>query len=156
MSLLSSLLFCVTTFLSIYTLKYYKWNNRLPGYESFQGTGQQNIDPDKAAFSMAPHDEEAYAPVHAADHDDDHDDHGYGANPFTDASNSSQVNDPYATVHSTHSQSSHNPFDSEVDYHAGSQYGSSVGGYAPPTAHDDYDEHTPAQFPAANYDRTMR
>jgi hypothetical protein len=66
----------VTTFFSIWTLKYYQFNNRLPGYDRTQ-LNNQNIDPDKAAFSLAPHDEESYAPVNAADHD--HDDHNDGS-----------------------------------------------------------------------------
>ncbi|KAJ2968642.1 hypothetical protein NUW58_g10180 [Xylaria curta] len=49
-----------TTLISTYTLRYYQQNGDLPGYEKL-GAGQ-NIDPDKAAFSMAPHDEEAYTP----------------------------------------------------------------------------------------------
>ncbi|KAH8882784.1 hypothetical protein GQ53DRAFT_700276 [Thozetella sp. PMI_491] len=168
------LLFAGTTFLSIYSLKYYEWNNRLPGYD--RGSAEvQNIDPDKAAFSMAPHDEEAYAPVSGQDHEE-HDTSygGAGLDPYAGPSGS-QVSDPYATVHSTNSQASYgansqasygannqenpfrqdNPFDGEPEYH-GSHYGSQVGGYAQPTAQDDYDDHRPAQFPAANYDRTVR
>ena len=160
--------------MSIYTLKYYQWNNRLPGYDR-AGAPAQNIDPDKAAFSMAPHDEEAYAPISGNDHDDHHADHdtSYGGsgvgstNPYGGASGS-QAADPFGTMHSTHSQGSYgnapenpfrqdNPFDNESDYHGGTHYGSQVGSsYAAPTAHDDYDAHAPAQFPTANYDRTVR
>lgn len=69
--------------MSIYSLQYYNWNGRLPGYDKVKlhSRGDANdpsaIDPDKAAFSMAPHDEEAaYGPVHADDHD--HDGNGGG------------------------------------------------------------------------------
>ncbi len=155
----------MTTFLSIYSVKYYQRNNRLPGYDR-TGPQSQNIDPDKAAFSMAPHDEEAYAPINANDHQD-HEEHdgGYGGagaqGPYAGPS------DPYATVHSTHSQVSYggapqenpfrqeNPFENESEYHHDSQYGSQLSGYAPPTAQDDYEDHRPAQFPAAPYDRTV-
>ncbi|KJK93439.1 hypothetical protein H633G_02640 [Metarhizium anisopliae BRIP 53284] len=42
----------------------------LPGYDNrkLRG-GDSNIDPDKAAFSMAPHDEEAYERVNMDDHE---------------------------------------------------------------------------------------
>ncbi|KAB5545704.1 hypothetical protein GE09DRAFT_216947 [Coniochaeta sp. 2T2.1] len=78
------LFFCITTFLSIYTVKFYEWNGRLPGYD--KGITAQNIDPDKAAFSMAPHDEEAYTHVPMNDHE--HDD------PYA-AGGPSGVSDPY-------------------------------------------------------------
>ncbi|CCC13308.1 hypothetical protein SMACR_06599 [Sordaria macrospora] len=77
------LFFCVTTFLSIYTLMYYKWNNRLPGYDNLHARNQ-NIDPDKAAFSLAPHDEEAYAPVNVNDRDDEHSQIGGGIGGHSD------------------------------------------------------------------------
>lgn len=66
------LLFCATTVLSIYSVKYHEWNGRLPGYEH-PSAGGQNIDPDKAAFSTNMHDEEAYAHIPMNDQDD-HDD----------------------------------------------------------------------------------
>lgn len=81
--LIFSLFFCVTTFLSIYTLMYYKWNNRLPGYDNLHARNQ-NIDPDKAAFSLAPHDEEAYAPVNMNDRDDEHSQIGGGIGGHSD------------------------------------------------------------------------
>jgi hypothetical protein len=79
-SLAPSLLFAITTFLSIYTLKYFDWNSTLPGYDGVVSRKQQPhdpSDPDVAAFSLAPHgDEEAYAPLGMNDRDhDDHDDH---------------------------------------------------------------------------------
>jgi hypothetical protein len=87
----------VTTFFSIWTLKYYQFNNRLPGYDRTQ-LNNQNIDPDKAAFSLAPHDEESYAPVNAADHD--HDDHNdgplYGSGGAGGAGARSDYSDPYS------------------------------------------------------------
>lgn len=68
----------MTTAISVYTLRYYRFHNRLPGYDKLQ-LQNQNHDPDKAAFSMAPGDEEAYAHVpmnDGAHHDHDHDDAG--------------------------------------------------------------------------------
>ncbi|KAK0615992.1 hypothetical protein B0T17DRAFT_497284 [Bombardia bombarda] len=180
------LFFCVTTFLSIYTLKYYQWNHRLPGYDKGAGSSAQNIDPDKAAFSMTPHDEEAYAPVNLSDRDDDthmgaHSD--YSADPYGAPGGGSHVgSDPFVggggggtshvgTVSSygglndnPFRQDNSNPFESDTEYRpAGSSIhsglglgggGSGVGGYAAPSAHDDYDDG--ARFPNANYDRIAR
>ncbi|KAK3945106.1 hypothetical protein QBC46DRAFT_133627 [Diplogelasinospora grovesii] len=158
------LFFCVTTFLSIYTLKYYQWNNRLPGYGN-KDSKAQNIDPDKAAFSMTPHDEEAYAPVDMNDHDADHDESAYGGAP-------SHVSDPYASTSVVGSQVSNssygaptenpfrqdNPFDSDTEYHSSGQSIVASGGrYAPPSVNDEYeDDNRPARFPAASYDRIER
>ncbi|EHA51531.1 hypothetical protein MCOR27_004223 [Pyricularia oryzae] len=67
------LFFAGSTFFSIYSLKYYQFHGKLPGYDRIGGGGtSQNIDPDKAAFSMAPHGDDAYAPIHGDDHDQHH------------------------------------------------------------------------------------
>lgn len=160
------LFFCVTTFFSIWTLKYYQWNNRLPGYDRAQ-LGSQNIDPDKAAFSLAPHDEEAYAPVNMADHDHDHDDHHDGSH-YGGGGARSDYSDPYgpgagsqvgasSTVSSYHDnpfrqQEARNPFDNDTEYHSG-RVSAAGGRYAPSTAADPYED---ASFPHANYDRIER
>ncbi|KAL2018036.1 hypothetical protein VTK56DRAFT_1352 [Thermocarpiscus australiensis] len=174
------LFFGVTTFFSVWTLKYYQWNNRLPGYDRAQLTSQ-NIDPDKAAFSLAPHDEEAYAPVNMDDHDHDHD-HGHDGIPHyggggggaaaASAGPRSDYSDPYgapggsqvgSTVSSAYQDNpfrqhdADNPFDTDTEYHSGRL--SAAGRYAPPTAADEFgddDEARPARFPPANYDRIER
>ncbi|KAI0123047.1 hypothetical protein BJ170DRAFT_123234 [Xylariales sp. AK1849] len=157
-----------TTFISAYTLQYYSFNGTLPGYDNVGPRAHQNIDPDKAAFSMAPHDEEAYAPVHGEDHDADH--HGdrpyngdsYHSRPMFDSE--SEYHPPHSTTPAPHD----NPFDNTYRPHStsphndpySSGYGASssdVGGpriYAPPSA-EEYDDGRPAQFPTANYDRTL-
>jgi hypothetical protein len=138
-------------------------NGRLPGYDKARlGGTSQNIDPDKAAFSMAPHDDDAYAPVNMNDHDHRDEETGYGGG-YGVPSNG-YGSDPYQS-----SQHQDNPFDdhnhsygrpqqtSPFDDHAAADYRphSGQGGgrpYAPPSA-EDYVDDRPAQFPAGNYDR---
>jgi hypothetical protein len=76
--ILRSLLFGVTTFMSLYGVFYFRRTGNLPGAAQ---TGFQNIDPDAEAFSTAPNEDE-YAPVGLHDHDpkDDHheEDYRYG------------------------------------------------------------------------------
>ena len=164
----------MTTFFSIWTLKYYQWNNRLPGYDRAQ-LNNQNIDPDKAAFSMAPHDEEAYAPVNVNDHDHDHDDHldgshygGAGASVVGGGGARSDYSDPYgagtashvggaSTVSSYHDnpfrQQEANPFDSHETEYSSASMSAAGGRYAAPTATDGFED---ARFPHADYDRITR
>ncbi|RWA13567.1 hypothetical protein EKO27_g1564 [Xylaria grammica] len=160
-----TLAWALSTLISAYTLRYYQQNGDLPGYEKIGNN--QNIDPDKAAFSMAPHDEEAYAPINMDDHhhDDVHDDHhdrpydpdSFGSRPIYEAETSYQP-------HHTSSPAPHeNPFDNSYRPHSASPnpdpfanpYAVSGGPkiYAPPT--DDYDDGRPVQFPSGNYDRTL-
>ncbi|TRX96265.1 hypothetical protein FHL15_002989 [Xylaria flabelliformis] len=155
----------LSTLISAYTLRFYQQNGDLPGYEKIGSS--QNIDPDKAAFSMAPHDEEAYAPINMDDHHDDaHDDlsrpydpDSFGSRPVYEAESS-------YTPHHTSSPAPHeNPFDNSYRTHSSvspqpgpfaDPYAAPSGGpkiYAPPA--DDYDDGRPAQFPSANYDRTL-
>jgi hypothetical protein len=156
-----TLLFGGTTFLSGYTLQYYKFHGTLPGYDSRQIHDGGNIDPDKAAFSMAPHDEEAYERVHMDDHDavgpssstsyggaGAYSDNQYGnANPYS----ADDYDDPnrYGALPPRNNAM----FDSDLEYSSGANQ-------APPRQSSPYggaqayDE--PAQFPAANYDRTIR
>ncbi|CAK7220075.1 hypothetical protein SBRCBS47491_004066 [Sporothrix bragantina] len=74
----NTIFFGVTTFFSLYSLKYYQFNGHLPGYEnSGSKGGGQNIDPDMAAFSTNMHDDEPYARVNNMDPDYDHDHNDY-------------------------------------------------------------------------------
>ncbi|KAI6090768.1 hypothetical protein F4821DRAFT_9937 [Hypoxylon rubiginosum] len=156
--------FIATTAVSVYTLRYYRQTESLPGYENL-GTNQ-NIDPDKAAFSMAPHDEEAYAPVQMDDHHDDHHSGPYDPDSFAPRFD----NDTTYRPHSTSPAPLENPFDNAYRTHSqspahsaaqsdpyGDPYGSTSSRphiYAPPVA-EDYDDDRPVQFPSANYDRTL-
>lgn len=164
LTICNSLFFAVTTFISIYTVKYFKWNGTLPGYENIKPRAH-NIDPDKAAFSMAPHDEEAYAPVGMNDQDNDHrgslhpDEHDY---------DSTVAGGSHVGAYSDHGSYGRrdgrgaqenpfghdNPFESDTEYHSQQQGGGHI--YAPPSVHDDYDDDRPAHFPAADYDRVTR
>ncbi|KAI1377286.1 hypothetical protein F4677DRAFT_415847 [Hypoxylon crocopeplum] len=153
-----------TTAVSVYTLRYYQRTDSLPGYDRL-GSGQ-NIDPDKAAFSMAPHDEEAYAPVQMDDH---HDDHAHHETPYDPDSFGGRFdNDTTYRPHSTSPAPHENPFDNayrthshspahSADAYGADPYGSATSRphiYAPPVA-EDYDDDRPVQFPSANYDRTL-
>ncbi|KAI3323200.1 hypothetical protein HD806DRAFT_104137 [Xylariaceae sp. AK1471] len=162
-----TLAWILSTLISAYTLRYYQHNGDLPGYEKI--SNQQNIDPDKAAFSMAPHDEEAYAPVNMDDHHDDvHDDYNsrpydpdsLGARPVYEAETS------YQPQHTSSPAPHENPFDNSYRTHGSTSphpdpfsdpYAAPAAGpkmYAPPVA-EDYDDGRPVQFPSANYDRTL-
>ncbi|KAI0525313.1 hypothetical protein F5B22DRAFT_333223 [Xylaria bambusicola] len=158
----------LSTLVSTYTLRYYQQNGDLPGYEKMGS--HQNIDPDKAAFSMAPHDEEAYAPINMDDHHDDHDDHSsrpYDPDAFGSlGSRPNYETETSYTPHHTSSPAPHeNPFDNSYRTHGSvsphpdpfsNAYATHTGPqiYAPPAA-DDYDDGRPVQFPTANYDRTL-
>ncbi|KAG9235407.1 hypothetical protein BJ875DRAFT_272380 [Amylocarpus encephaloides] len=91
------LLWALTTLMSLYGVVYYKREGYLPGASRAPHNAQQ-IDPDKEAFSTAPHDE--YAPVHNIDdHDVLHDNNetaipAYGANSSSPHFGSSS-NSPY-------------------------------------------------------------
>jgi hypothetical protein len=56
--------------MSFYGLIYFRKNGSLPGGSRIP-TNASMIDPDREAFSTAPHDDE-YAPVHMNDKDDPH------------------------------------------------------------------------------------
>ncbi|CAG8962211.1 hypothetical protein HYFRA_00005264 [Hymenoscyphus fraxineus] len=80
------LLWVLTTLMSLYGVVYYKREGYLPGASRAPHNAQQ-IDPDKEAFSTAPHDE--YAPVHnidEQDHDDIHNTGNVGGPQYNDAS----------------------------------------------------------------------
>jgi len=63
------LFFILTSAISLYGVSYYKRNGTLPGAPVRSNAAM--IDPDKEAFSTAPHGEE-YAPVHDNELDDNH------------------------------------------------------------------------------------
>lgn len=153
--------------MSGYTLQYYKFHGTLPGYDSRQ-INDGNIDPDKAAFSMAPHDEEAYERVNMDDHDNGPsgssayggagaytDNMGGGAqygsaNPYS----ADDYDDPnrYGALPPRNNAM----FDSDLEYSSGAnppppRQSSPYGGAAGSAAYDE-----PAQFPSGNYDRTIR
>ncbi|KAI1811913.1 hypothetical protein GGS20DRAFT_560748 [Poronia punctata] len=156
----------LSTLVSAFTLRYYQNNGDLPGYE---GIGSENIDPDKAAFSMAPHDEEAYAPVNMDDHHDDvHNDRPYDPDTYGSSLGSRplyETETSYRPHHTTSPAPHESPFDNSYRTHSTSPhpdpfsdpYAASSSGpkiYAPPAA-EDYDDAQPVKFPSANYDRTL-
>ncbi len=162
-----SLFFGGSSFVSFYTLHFYQMNGRLPGYDALQRRNQ-NIDPDKAAFSVAPHDEE-YAQVRPNDHELDPDHGGMGAaaspyeyggaggstagsyndNGYGSAAGTSHLHAPYGP--DSMGRPELNPFDDHSEYRPPTGSGTA---YAPPSAQDDYDDESrPVQFPTAHYDR---
>ncbi|KAK1655543.1 hypothetical protein BDP81DRAFT_444270 [Colletotrichum phormii] len=172
------LLFGGSTFISLYTLKYYQFHGKLPGYDK-EKLGGDNIDPDKAAFSMAPHDEEAYAPVQMDDHNDDNTtlyggnatgNHGYANNSygsrFGAGSSAYGEDDDPNRYGSLPSRQNGAMFDSETEYHSqthpqrpiSTSPAAAVQPYSAPEpygAAPAYDDDRPAQFPSAPYDRAM-
>lgn len=156
-----TLLFAGTTFLSGYTLMYYNFTDgNLPGYDNRKVRGGENIDPDKAAFSMAPHDDEAYERVNMDDHEaggsNTNAGGSYNDNSYTGSARYGEAN-PYNTEDDDPSNYGSVPhrqnslFDHDTEYHGGVPAGMS---YANPPVGNAYDDH-PAQFPAAPYDRTV-
>ena len=169
---------CVTTFLSIWTVKYWQFHNRLPGYDRGQ-IPAHDVDPDKAAFSMAPHDDDAYERVNMDDHEEDarrparYDADPYGApseasNPYAGGSaygassvaSRTDVSTSYggARENPFRQQDNSNPFDSDSEYHRPSPGPQAGGRYAAPSVHDDMDDdrRPAAAFPSADYDRITR
>jgi hypothetical protein len=120
----------------------------LPGYDNRKIRGGDNIDPDKAAFSMAPHDEEAYERVHM----DDHEASGSGydhANPYS----ADDYDDP--SRYGARPTRVDNPmFDSETEYNPGGHSGMTPPPLNSGMGASPYDE--PARFPAGDYDRVQR
>ena len=152
----------LTTGLSLVTHRYYNFNGVLPGYETNRGPRTTNIDPDKAAFSTAPIDEEAYAPVGMNDHDDEPE---FNASPYGGAAASSSVpHDPhdlnaynldtsYGGAASVHSQVFEHPGEYSSHHSTPAPAGSHL--YSPPPVQDDDEYDRPAQFPAADYSRVQ-
>ncbi|KAK2628402.1 hypothetical protein QTJ16_001505 [Diplocarpon rosae] len=105
------LFWCCTAFMSLYGVVYYRREGYLPG-ASRAPFNAQAIDPDKEAFSTAPHDDE-YAPVHNTDHHEEPDQELHDNSPSHYAGGSS------ATMHSRYNADS---------------FG---GGYIPPSVHEE-------------------
>lgn len=150
----------------------------LPGYDNLhrgRTHTMNNIDPDKAAFSTGPVDEEAYAPLGAGQHDHSSDDEhefnagppygagvhhpGTSASPYGGAGGSMPLpHDPDAYGHQ---DTSYGGAASSMGsrYDGGESYAhvnptpppAGTGLYSPPAVHDDDDIHGPVQFPAGNY-----
>ncbi|KAL6849325.1 hypothetical protein ACO1O0_008864 [Amphichorda felina] len=144
-----ALLFALTTLISGYTMQYYKFHGNLPGYDNRKIRGGENIDPDKAAFSMAPHDDEAYERVNMDDNDAFAGDQYGHANPYS----ADDFGDP--NRYGGQPSRTNDMFDADTEYSsaigtAPTSYGGAGAG-APSRTYDD-----PAQFPAANYDRIER
>lgn len=150
----------------------------LPGYETSRGPRNANIDPDKAAFSTAGLDEEAYAPVGMNDHDDEPEFNaspygGLGLGPGAGSGGASATGSMSAAPHDPHDMNAYSvdtsyggaasvhtqAFEPHPDDYLPSRTSPLPGRhlYSPSPAHDDedeFDEH-PAQFPAADYSRVL-
>ncbi|KAF5605774.1 chaperone-binding protein [Fusarium subglutinans] len=155
---LVTLLFAGSTFVSAFTLNYYNNHNILPGYDNRQ-MGSDNIDPDKAAFSMAPHGDEAYERVDMDDQEPSGSAYGggYNNNSYNSHSRYGDAN-PYSADDEDPDRFGALPprnntfFDNDTEYHSGGAPPSMPASYANPTGGHPYED-VPAQFPAGNYDR---
>ncbi|KAM5342353.1 hypothetical protein ACJ41O_013319 [Fusarium nematophilum] len=159
-----TLLFAGTTFISAYTLQYYNFHGNLPGYDNRKIRGGDNIDPDKAAFSMAPHDDEAYERVNMEDQEPQGNPYGgysgsynsttrYGdANPY--GGGDDDDDDPSRYGMPARNNTHNTLFDNQTEYHSGGTPPSMPSSYANPPGGNAYDDQQPVQFPAGNYDRT--
>jgi hypothetical protein len=76
------LFWCLTALISVYGLLYYRREGYLPGFSRAPFNAQM-IDPDKEAFSTAPHDDEYARIQNAEEHEipDHAEGSGYGAGP---------------------------------------------------------------------------
>jgi hypothetical protein len=172
LTLHDSLLWGAALVISFFTLQYWNFHGSLPGYDKrrLPAGGDSSIDPHKADFSMAPHDEEAYAPINMDERDpgrgDEYASGAYGGGGAGGGSTYSNPQDAYDdTADGTHG-GGYVGSAGGTAYTAGANAGSAGysgrvspvpqqgTGYVPPTA-TDYDD-GPAQFPAANYERTIR
>ncbi|PHH83300.1 hypothetical protein CDD82_2270 [Ophiocordyceps australis] len=156
LAVFNTLLFFATTMVSAYTLQFYKFHGTLPGYDARQirVPDGANIDPDKAAFSTAPHDDEAYERVNMDEHETGGstfaDPGRYGhANPYSAADNDDEDPNRYGAL----------PVRNNSPFHVNTEY--TPGDPNPPDAypysgalHNAYGDE-PARFPAANYDRVQ-
>lgn len=159
-----TLFFVGSTLVSIYTVKYWKWNNgRLPGYPEKDNKkmrlGDSDIDPDKNAFSTDMHDVEGqYAAVNNEDRDDDQNtSYGGGYSSLGSRYGNTDI-DGYggrSEVSYGAGRTDLSGYTEDTEYRPQTAATSSVGGhpYNPPSAVDDYDDDRPAQFPAGNYGR---
>ena len=138
-------------------MTYARFHGTLPGYDNRKirsGDDTTSIDPDKAAFSMAPNDEEAYERVHMHDQDGDH-----GAEAYDAPASYAHANPYSADEEVDRYGGRHTDDDRLFDHTAETEYDPRMPTpHAPPPApsgaygsQNVYDE--PATFPAANYDR---
>ncbi|KAH6987769.1 hypothetical protein BKA56DRAFT_279537 [Ilyonectria sp. MPI-CAGE-AT-0026] len=175
-----TLLFAGSTFISAYTLTYFNFHGNLPGYDNRKLRGGENIDPDKAAFSMAPHDDEAYERVHADENEptgSQYNSNSYNSNNRYDEGNPYGAEDDDPSRYGALPPRTNTLFDNDTEYNsgpasmpyanppAGNAYESNSYNDRPPiltntfdhppmgNTYDDHLDH-PAQFPAGNYDRT--
>jgi uncharacterized membrane protein YgcG len=166
-----TVLFALTTLISGYTMQYYKFHGNLPGYDNRKIRSGEDIDPDKAAFSMAPHEDDAYERVNM----DDTELGGHGGSTVGGASaygggGSSLGGEPYSHVNpysaddyddrSRYGASSVPPRNPGMFDDSTTEYSSGGLGNAPPsmpygTQSDAYSS-GPAQFPSGAYDRIER
>lgn len=139
-------------------MNYWRFHGALPGYDNRKirsgDDAAANIDPDKAAFSMAPHDEEAYERVHMHDHDGEH-----GGDAYDTPGNYGHAN-PYSADDEVDRYGGRPTDDDTLFDHTQTEYAPRMPTpHVPPPAsgsygaHDMYDE--PAKFPAGNYDRVQ-
>ncbi|KAG8159928.1 hypothetical protein KVR01_010565 [Diaporthe batatas] len=158
----NTLFWALSTLLSVATHRYYNFNGVLPGYETSRGPRTNSIDPDKAAFSTAPVDEEAYAPVGMNDQDDEPE---FNASPYGGGMGTSSTRhdahdiNPYTADTSYGGAAAvHNPpFDHHGEYNTHTSPAPPAGHmYAPPPAGPaDYDDDRPVAFPSADYSRVQ-
>lgn len=159
--LVISLFWAASTLISVATYRYYNFNGVLPGYETSRGPRTNSIDPDKAAFSTAPIDEEAYAPVGMNDQDDEPE---FNASPYGGGMGTSSTRhdahdiNPYTADTSYGGAAAvHNPpFEHHSEYNTHTSPAPPGGHmYAPPPpAADDFDDR-PVAFPSADYSRVQ-
>lgn len=174
----------LSTFISWATLQYFNTNGVLPGYDAIHNKHARthtvdDYDPDKAAFSTGPADEEAYAPLGGGGLGHDSDEPEFNAAPYGGRMSPSYggghepgLNTGYGGA-GAHSDTSYGGGAQELGS-VGSRYdmntayasqayeshgpapGTEMGGphahlYSPPPAeHDEYGQ--PVTFPAGNYD----
>jgi hypothetical protein len=155
---LDSILFVLTTLVSGYTLQFWKFHGNLPGYDNRQiRGGESSIDPDKAAFSMAPHDDEAYERVNMEDNEAYAGERYGHVNPY----NSDDYDDPNRYGALPPRTANAGMFDADTEYTssggAGPAPASSIGAAGPgPSSYAPGPYDDAAQFPAGNYDRIQR
>lgn len=141
-------------------MTFYNFHGNLPGYDNRKiRSGSNDIDPDKEAFSMAPHGEDAYERVHM-DENDHHDNGGYNgrygdANPYS-TGDMHHVDDDPNRYGALPPRNDGPLFDSDTSYNPGGAYNSEPASmpYVPPQVSSYEDE--PAKFPEGNYDRVNR
>lgn len=149
----NSVFWALGTVISWATLQYFNTNGVLPGYDAIHNKqGRPNVDdydPDKAAFSTGPADEEAYAPLGGGLHGHDSDEPEFNAAPYGGTASPSYGGAP----HGPDSYGGHNTSyggagaQADTSYGGGSHELGSVGSrYDMNTAYSSqaYESHGPA------------